>query len=129
MKWKPSVKTCGLAFWDILFSLLCLFLCLYYDYMQGGWTKPGWFQPYRLVKLLIFFLLEYPAGPRSKVTHWKQTVLYLEDVLTICEGETLVGTMTVNQNKKNPRDVDIMLKYSLNGRRCSVSKIQNYKMR
>jgi hypothetical protein len=37
------------------------------------------------------------------------------DVLTICEDETLVGTMTVNQNKKNPRDVDIMLKYSLTG--------------
>ncbi len=37
------------------------------------------------------------------------------DVLTICEDETLVGTMTVNQNKKNRRDVDIMLKYSLTG--------------
>jgi hypothetical protein len=90
MKWKPSVKTCGLAFWDILFALPCLCFCLYYDYMQGGWTKLGWFQPYRLVKLLIFFKLEYHAGTRSKVTHWKQTVLYLEDVLTICQGETLV---------------------------------------
>jgi hypothetical protein len=25
-------------------------------------------------------------------------------MLTICEGETLVGTMTMNQNKKNPRE-------------------------
>jgi type I protein arginine methyltransferase len=46
------------------------------------------------------------AGPRSKATHWKQTVLYLEDVLTICEGETLSGSMTVSPNKKNPRDID-----------------------
>ncbi|CAA2984180.1 probable arginine N-methyltransferase [Olea europaea subsp. europaea] len=53
--------------------------------------------------------------PKSRATHWKQTVLYLEDVLTICQGETVIGTMTVAPNKKNPRDVDIMLEYSLNG--------------
>ncbi|KVH88832.1 Protein arginine N-methyltransferase [Cynara cardunculus var. scolymus] len=67
--------------------------------------------------------------PRSRNTHWKQTVLYLEDVLTICEGESIVGSMTVAQNKKNPRDVDITLKYSLNGRRSVISKTQQYKMR
>ncbi|KAK1437589.1 hypothetical protein QVD17_03383 [Tagetes erecta] len=71
----------------------------------------------------------FSTGPRSKNTHWKQTVLYLEDVLTICQGESVAGTMTVTQNKKNPRDVDITLKYSLNGRRCNVSRTQEYKMR
>ncbi|MFS7916696.1 putative methyltransferase [Helianthus anomalus] len=71
----------------------------------------------------------FSTGPRSKNTHWKQTVLYLEDVLTICQGEFVVGTMTVTQNKKNPRDIDITLKYSLNGRRCNVSRTQEYKMR
>ncbi|KAL8223250.1 hypothetical protein R6Q57_020649 [Mikania cordata] len=71
----------------------------------------------------------FSTGPKSKNTHWKQTVLYLEDVLTICQGEFVVGTMTVTQNKKNPRDIDITLKYSLNGRRCNVSTTQEYKMR
>lgn len=71
----------------------------------------------------------YISGPRSRATHWKQTVLYLEDVLTICQGEAIVGSMSVAPNKKNPRDVDIMLKYSLNGRRSVVSRIQHYKMR
>ncbi|KAI4347016.1 hypothetical protein L6164_007867 [Bauhinia variegata] len=74
-------------------------------------------------------LMGFSTGPRSRATHWKQTVLYLEDVLTICEGEAVVGSMTVAQNKKNPRDVDIMVKYSLNGRRCAVSRVQYYKMR
>lgn len=74
-------------------------------------------------------LTGFSTGPRSRSTHWKQTVLYLEDVLTICEGESIVGGLTVAQNKKNPRDLDIMLKYSLNGRRCVVSKVQYYKMR
>ncbi|PPD82378.1 hypothetical protein GOBAR_DD20694 [Gossypium barbadense] len=74
-------------------------------------------------------LMGFSTGPRSRATHWKQTVLYLEDVLTICEGEAIIGSMTVAPNKKNPRDVDIMVKYSLSGRRCVVSRVQFYKMR
>uniref|UniRef100_A0ACD5Y2S0 Uncharacterized protein n=1 Tax=Avena sativa TaxID=4498 RepID=A0ACD5Y2S0_AVESA len=74
-------------------------------------------------------LMGFSTGPRSKSTHWKQTVLYLEDVVTICEGETLLGTMTVANNKKNPRDIDITLKYSINGQRSKVSRTQHYKMR
>ncbi|KAJ7973731.1 Protein arginine N-methyltransferase [Quillaja saponaria] len=71
----------------------------------------------------------FSTGPRSRATHWKQTVLYLEDVLTICEGEAIVGSLAVAPNMKNPRDVDIALKYSLHGRRSTVSKVQFYVMR
>ncbi|KAF9614029.1 hypothetical protein IFM89_014829 [Coptis chinensis] len=74
-------------------------------------------------------LMGFSTGPRSRATHWKQTVLYLEDVLTICEGEALVGSLTVAPNKNNPRDVDITLKYTLNGQRSHVSRTQHYKMR
>ncbi|KAK9102205.1 hypothetical protein Sjap_019459 [Stephania japonica] len=74
-------------------------------------------------------LIGFSTGPRSRATHWKQTVLYLEDVLTICKGEAIVGSMTVAPNKTNPRDVDIRLKYSLNGLHCQVSRTQHYKMR
>ncbi|KAG7584420.1 Protein arginine N-methyltransferase [Arabidopsis suecica] len=71
----------------------------------------------------------FSTGPKSRATHWKQTVLYLEDVLTICEGETITGSMTIAQNKKNPRDVDIKLNYSLNGQHCKISRTQLYRMR
>ncbi|CAA0814282.1 Protein arginine N-methyltransferase 1.1 [Striga hermonthica] len=71
----------------------------------------------------------FSTGPKSRATHWKQTVLYLEDVLAICQGEALTGTMTVSPNKKNPRDVNITLKYSLNGRHCRASRTQHYRMR
>lgn len=74
-------------------------------------------------------LTGFSTGPRSRATHWKQTVLYLDDVLTVCQGETIVGSMTVSQNKKNPRDIDITVKYSLNGRRSLISRTQSYKMR
>ncbi|KAG2249580.1 hypothetical protein Bca4012_022799 [Brassica carinata] len=74
-------------------------------------------------------LLGFSTGPKSRATHWKQTVMYLEDVLTICEGETITGSMSVSYNKKNPRDVDIKLSYSLNGQHSKVSRTQHYKMR
>ncbi|KAF5197039.1 arginine N-methyltransferase 1.1 [Thalictrum thalictroides] len=74
-------------------------------------------------------LMGFSTGPKSRATHWKQTVLYLEDVLTVCAGEAVVGSMTVAPNKNNPRDVDITLKYSLSGQRCQVSRTQHYKMR
>ncbi|KAJ8528238.1 hypothetical protein K7X08_021930 [Anisodus acutangulus] len=74
-------------------------------------------------------LMGFSTGPKSRGTHWKQTVLYLEDVISVCQGEAVVGSMTVAPNRKNPRDVDIMLKYSLNGRHCHVSRTQYYRMR
>ncbi|KAG6537636.1 hypothetical protein ZIOFF_002731 [Zingiber officinale] len=71
----------------------------------------------------------FPAGPRSKATHWKQTVLYLDEVLTICKDEVIYGNMTVEPNKKNPRDLEITIDYTLNGKRSQVSSTQHYKMR
>nr|VDD05171.1 unnamed protein product [Brassica rapa] len=74
-------------------------------------------------------LLGFSTGPKSWATHWKQTVMYLEDVLTICEGETITGSMSVSYNKKNPPDVDIKLSYSLDGQHSKISRTQHYKMR
>ncbi|KAG1346685.1 Protein arginine N-methyltransferase 1.1 [Cocos nucifera] len=45
-------------------------------------------------------MMGFSTGPRSKATHWKQTVLYLEDVLTVCEGEALVGNGAINSEDK-----------------------------
>ncbi|KAF2582075.1 hypothetical protein F2Q68_00006699 [Brassica cretica] len=52
-----------------------------------------------------------------------------KDVLTICEGETITGSMSVSYNKKNPRDVDIKLSYSLDGQHSKISRTQHYKTR
>lgn len=74
-------------------------------------------------------VMGFSTGPRSRATHWKQTVMYLEDVITMCEGESLLGSMTVAPNAKNPRDVDIILSYSFSGKRCQAGRTQCYKMR
>eukprot|EP00249_Psilotum_nudum_P007787 c20816_g1_i1 orf=302-1138(-) len=71
----------------------------------------------------------FSTGPKSRPTHWKQTVLYLEDDIIICEGEALTGVLSVSPNAKNPRDVDIKLRYTFNGMRCRASRTQYYRMR
>lgn len=71
----------------------------------------------------------FSTGPRARPTHWKQTVMYLEDTIAICEGEALTGTMSVAQNKKNPRDLDVTVAYNFNGKRSRASRTQHYRMR
>nr|VDD00209.1 unnamed protein product [Brassica oleracea] len=52
------------------------------NHLQGALVQPS-------------LVVAYFGGPKSRATHWKQTVMYLEDRLTICEGETITGSMHV----------------------------------
>ncbi|KAL2624265.1 hypothetical protein R1flu_008510 [Riccia fluitans] len=60
----------------------------------------------------------FSTGPKSRATHWKQTVMYLEDVITICEGEAITGKLSVAPNASNPRDLDVTVHYSFTGKRA-----------
>jgi len=88
--------------------------------------------------LVVYFDIEFSkchkpiyfsTGPRSRYTHWKQTVLYLEDVLSIRHGESLTGVVSCKPNQKNPRDLDITIDYEFNGSAMSAKGSQNYNMR
>ena len=57
--------------------------------------------------------IRFSTGPHTKYTHWKQTVFYLHEVLTVEEGEVVHGTLTNKPNEKNKRDLDIALTYNL----------------
>lgn len=41
------------------------------------------------------------SGPESPYTHWKQTVFYLDDYLTVKTGEEIIGTINMKPNSKN----------------------------
>ena len=58
--------------------------------------------------------IKFSTGPHTKYTHWKQTVFYLQDVLTVEEGEEIVGELENRPSEKNHRDLDITLTYKLN---------------
>ena len=57
--------------------------------------------------------IKFSTGPHARYTHWKQTVFYLREVLTVEAGEVVTGTLTSRRNDKKPRDLDIQLKYKL----------------
>ena len=57
--------------------------------------------------------IKFSTGPHTKYTHWKQTVFYLHDVLTVEEGEQVSGILENKPNEKNKRDLDIKISYRL----------------
>jgi len=57
----------------------------------------------------------FSTAPHAKYTHWKQTVLYIDDVITINQKEAITGTLKCVPNEKNPRDLDITLSYKFSG--------------
>ncbi len=46
------------------------------------------------------YVCVFPA-PEARYTHWKQTVFYMEDCLTIKQGEQLMGLFSVSPNTRN----------------------------
>ncbi len=57
--------------------------------------------------------IRFSTGPHTKYTHWKQTVFYLQEVLTVQQDEEIACTLEVRPNEKNRRDLDIQVGYKL----------------
>ncbi len=57
--------------------------------------------------------VRFSTGPHTKYTHWKQTVFYLKDTLTILKDETVSCVLENRPNDKNRRDLDIRIQYHL----------------
>lgn len=57
--------------------------------------------------------IRFSTGPHTKYTHWKQTVFYLREVLTVEPGEVVRGYLTSKPNDKHKRDLDIKVDYEL----------------
>jgi type I protein arginine methyltransferase len=67
-------------------------------------------------------------GPYQKETHWKQTVLYLNDVIKVSKGDTLRGSIAVKKSTVNPRELDIKLSYRIENDYTSLNKSQFYRL-
>ncbi|POS83487.1 S-adenosyl-L-methionine-dependent methyltransferase [Erysiphe pulchra] len=57
--------------------------------------------------------IRFSTGPHTKYTHWKQTVFYLQDVLTVQQGEQIQGVLENKPNQRNKRDLDVKISYRL----------------
>jgi len=73
--------------------------------------------------------VRFSTGPRSPYTHWKQTVFYLQDPMVANKGEQFNGSLKVNRNAKNPRDLDILLTTKLIGKMNKPEISRLYRLR
>jgi len=102
--------------------------------------------PFRLVAarddychaLVIYFDIEFSkchkpvffsTGPFAQYTHWKQTVFYLNEVLSMKKGEELRGEFSCRPSKRNHRELDISISYNFRGQYDTVTATQEYFLR
>ena len=72
----------------------------------------------------------FSTAPFARYTHWKQTILYLTETLTICDGEFIEGEITTKKNPKNCRDLDIRLTVDFHGRHGDLTNhVTDYRLR
>lgn len=74
--------------------------------------------------------IQFSTGPHAKYTHWKQTVFYLKETLTVEAGETIQGRLSSKPTKENPRDLDVKIEYEFlaNDSSRSSSGVCDYRM-
>jgi protein arginine N-methyltransferase 1 len=73
--------------------------------------------------------IAFSTGPCAKYTHWKQTVFYTHEPITVCQGEVMKGRLECGPNSKNPRDLDITLKIDFEGQVTKVNRSDIYRLR
>ncbi|CAG5958329.1 unnamed protein product [Menidia menidia] len=71
----------------------------------------------------------FSTAPDAPYTHWKQTVFYLEDYLTVRRGEEIAGSIAMKPNEKNIRDLDFTFELDFKGQLCEAAISHDYKMR
>lgn len=88
--------------------------------------------------LIVWFDVSFEAckvpvvlstAPNRPYTHWKQSVLYLEEAVSAYPGEELRGRLAVRKNAANPRDLDVKLSYEFKGKYPVAEKIQFFRLR
>ncbi|KAI0769694.1 S-adenosyl-L-methionine-dependent methyltransferase [Trametes elegans] len=57
--------------------------------------------------------VKFSTGPHAKYTHWKQTVFYTPETVTVSEGQKIKGKLSCAPNARNPRDLDIAIAYQV----------------
>ncbi|KAG7167282.1 arginine N-methyltransferase 1-like [Homarus americanus] len=71
----------------------------------------------------------FSTAPEARYTHWKQTVFYFDDYLTVKHGEEIFGTFTMKPNERNNRDLDFQIEMEFHGELSDCQESHKYKMR
>jgi len=72
--------------------------------------------------------ISFSTGPHSNYTHWKQTVFYTPETLTVSQNEKIVGKLECAPNARNNRDLDITISYTFPSSTSLEPRRVEYKM-
>ncbi|CRH03892.1 protein arginine N-methyltransferase 1, putative [Plasmodium relictum] len=70
--------------------------------------------------------VSFTTGPFGSHTHWKQIVLYTDNIITAEKNEILRGIFALKKNKKNNRHLDMKLHYIFDGIHTKAKSIQYF---
>lgn len=73
--------------------------------------------------------LGFSTGPEATYTHWKQTVFYFDEYLTVKKGEEIFGIFKMKPNERNNRDLDFKIQINFKGELSQVNEENFYRMR
>lgn len=71
----------------------------------------------------------FSTSPEAQYTHWKQTVFYFDEYLTVKKNEEILGTFQMRPNARNNRDLDFKIGLEFNGELSQVQETNHYRMR
>jgi predicted RNA methylase len=71
----------------------------------------------------------FTTAPFAKYTHWKQTVFYFHDPITVCKNEVLSGEISCKPNLRNKRDLDIGVSIVFQGEHSTLDEHLEYRLR
>jgi len=70
----------------------------------------------------------FSTAPECPYTHWKQTLFYFDDYLTVKKGEELHGKFSCKPNERNNRDLDFEIDLDFQGELSVMKEEIKYKM-
>lgn len=73
--------------------------------------------------------IQFSTAPEFPYTHWKQTVFYFDEYMTVKKGEEIYGTFSMKPNARNYRDLDFSIGLDFKGELCQVNETNTYRMR
>ena len=58
-------------------------------------------------------VVSFSTGPASVPTHWKQTMFFLREPLSVAEGTVVEGTFKCRKSADNSRELDVEIHYGV----------------
>jgi len=71
----------------------------------------------------------FSTSPEKRYTHWKHTVFYIDEPITVNQGSVITGRFACRPNAINKRDLDFTIEFEYTGSHDEACASFSYRMR